>query len=282
MSHIQLVALDLDGTLFNNKSIIPQANIEAIHRITDAGVYAVISTGRPLNGLPAEQLSNTGIDYAITAGGAAIYRLSTKECLYEAGMTEEITLPILSFLMQKDIHIDAFIDGRGVSPTRCRETALRLPLPDALKKYIVESRVRVDDLPAYIKNHHLTVQKVTLNFLRNDDGTYRDRDIVKDYLESDPHISCVCGGYNNLEFTRADVGKGGALLALSRLLAVAPADTMAIGDSENDLSILETAGIGVAMANAIPEVLARADYVTGSNEEDGVAQAIRHFLPELF
>lgn len=282
MSHIQLVALDLDGTLFNHESIIPQANIEAIRRITDAGVHAVISTGRPRNGLPLEQIAQTGIDYAITAGGAAIYRLSTGECLFEDSMPEEITLPILTFLMQKDIHIDAFIDGKGVSPTRCRETGMRLPVPDALKKYIVESRMRVDDLPAYIRENHLRIQKVTLNFLLNDDGTFRDRAAVKEYLEADPHICCVCGGYNNLEFTRADVGKGTALLALARLLAVDPADTMAVGDSENDLSILETAGVSVAMGNAIPEVLEMADYVTGSNDESGVARAIKHFLPELF
>lgn len=282
MSHIQLVALDLDGTLFNNKSIIPPANIEAIRRITSAGVYAVISTGRPLTGLPWDQLEDTGIDYAITTNGGGVYRLSTKECLCDGSMPEDIILPILSFLMQKDIHMDAFIDGQGVSPTKCRETGLKLSVPDALKKYIVESRMRVDDLEAYIRTNHLSVQKVTLNFLLDDDGTFRDREEVKAYLESNPNVSCVCGGYHNLEFTRADISKGVGLKNLCGHLGVDIADTMAVGDTENDLSILEAAGVAVAMGNATAAVKELSDYVTSSNEEDGVAHAIMHFLPELF
>lgn len=282
MSHIQLVALDLDGTLFNNKSIIPPANIEAIRRITGAGVYAVISTGRPLTGLPWDQLEDTGIDYAITTNGGGVYRLSTKECLCDGSMPEETILPILSFLMQKDIHLDAFIDGQGVSPTKCREIGLKLSVPDELKKYIVESRMRVDDLEAYIRTNHLSVQKVTLNFLLNDDGTFRDREEVKAYLESNPNVSCVCGGYHNLEFTRADISKGVGLKRLCEHLGIDIADTMAVGDTENDLSILEAAGVAVAMGNATDAVKELSDYVTSSNEEDGVAHAIMHFLPDLF
>lgn len=282
MSHIQLVALDLDGTLFNNESVIPQANIDALRRITDAGVYAVISTGRPFNGIPLEQFEQTGIDYAITANGAGIYRISTRECLYDGSMTDEVFFPILSFLMQKEIHMDAFIDGKGVSPTRCRETALKLPVPDSIKKYIAESRMRVDDLEAYIRTNRLAVQKMTLNFLLEEDGSFRDREAVKEFLESNPQISCVCGGYNNLEFTRADVSKGVGLRWLAEHFDLTIADTMAIGDTENDISILQTAGVGIAMGNATPAVKEIADFVTGSNEEAGVAQAIRHFLPELF
>lgn len=282
MSHIQLVALDLDGTLFNNQSIISQANLSAIRRITDAGIHVVISTGRPFNGVPFAQLEGTGIDYAITANGSGIYRISTGECLFDDSMPEDMILPILAFLMQKDIHMDAFINGKGVSPTKCRDTALKLPVPDSIKAYIADTRLRVDDLGDYIHSNHLRVQKMTLNFLREPDGTLKDRESVREFLEGNPQISCVCGGYNNLEFTRAGVSKGAGLLKLAGLLGVAPTDTMAIGDTENDMSIIDAAGIGVAMGNATPDVKAAADYITSSNEEDGVAAAIMHFLPELF
>lgn len=282
MSHIQLVALDLDGTLFNNQSIISKANIDAIHRITGAGVYAVISTGRPLGGIPVEQLKEAGIDYAITANGGGVYRLSTGECLCDGSMPEELFLPVLAFLQTKNIHMDAFIDGKGVSPTRCRETGLKLDVPEALKKYIVETRSRVDDLEAYIRDNHLSVQKMTLNFLPDGNGGFIDREEVREYLTAHPDVSCVCGGYNNLEFTRADISKGVGLQKLAAFLGVEIADTMAVGDTENDLSILEAAGVGVAMGNATDAVKELADYITDSNEEDGVAHAIMHFLPELF
>ena len=82
-----------------------------------------------------------------------------------------------------------------------------------------------------------------------------------------------------MEFTKAGVTKGEALLQLADLLSVKQEETMAIGDTENDLSILQAAGIGVAMGNAPVEIQAIADYVTASNLEDGVGKAIAHFVP---
>ena len=100
-------------------------------------------------------------------------------------------------------------------------------------------------------------------------------------LESNPGVTSVCGGYHNLEFTRADVNKGVALHALAKILSIDPDETMAIGDTENDLAIIKAAGIGVAMGNATPAVKAQADYMTDDNESDGVATAMEHFIPAL-
>lgn len=282
MSGIQLVALDLDGTLFDSNSQVSPGNLAAIRRITDAGVHAVISTGRPFAGIPFEQLAGSGIDYAITTNGGAIYRISTGECLAEEPMSEELILPILHFLLTKDIHMDAFIGGKGYSPRQCLAAGQKLSVPAALKKYIVDTRIRVDDLPGFIRENGLSVQKMTLNFYQDARGEYVDREEVRKFLESNPAISCVCGGFHNLEFTRADVNKGRGLHTLARLLGTASSDTMAIGDTENDIAILAAAGTAVAMGNATDAVKSVADYITDTNDNDGVAAAIRHFLPELF
>ncbi|MCH5332559.1 MAG: HAD family phosphatase [Agathobacter sp.] len=279
---MKLAALDLDGTLFNNNSQISEGNLSAIRRITEAGVHAVISTGRPFAGIPFAQLKNTGIDYAITTNGAAIYRISTGECLCEEPLDDETVFPILDFLLSKDIHMDAFIGGKGYSPRQCLTVGKRLNVPDELKKYIVETRIRVDDLPGFIREKQLRVQKMTLNFYQDTDGNYVDREEVRQFLEGNPAISCVCGGFHNLEFTRADVNKGRGLHTLSRILGIDPADTMAIGDTENDIAVLKAAGIAVAMGNATDAVKAQADYITDTNERDGVARALMHFLPELY
>ena len=95
---------------------------------------------------------------------------------------------------------------------------------------------------------------------------------------ANPDINVVCGGYNNLEFTAAGVDKGMGLKKLAELLSIPMESTMAIGDTENDLAIIEAAGIGVAMGNATDAVKARADYVTTTNTKDGVAAAIEHFI----
>lgn len=278
MKDIKLVALDLDGTLFDNSSRISKRNLTAIRSITDKGIHVVISTGRPFEGIPFDQIKGTGINYAITANGSGIYEISTGKCLYENAMDEELVTPILNFLLTRDIHMDAFIDGKGYTPIQCVETAQKLTVPSSIKNYIITTRTRLDNILQFIHENQLKVQKMTLNFYPAADGTLIDRETVRKFLVSNPSITTVCGGYNNLEFTRADANKGVGLRKLAEILGVNPDATMAIGDTENDLAIIEAAGIGVAMGNATDAVKARADYVTTTNTKDGVAAAIEHFI----
>lgn len=278
MKEIKLVALDLDGTLFDNNSKISKKNLETIRAITDKGVHVVISTGRPFEGIPFDQIKDTGIAYAITANGSAIYEIASGRCLYENAMDEELVTPIINFLLTRDIHMDAFIGGKGYTPIQCVSTAQKLTVPASIKKYITTTRTRLDNILQFIHDNQLKVQKMTLNFYPDKDGTLIDRERVRRYLTSNPDIATVCGGYNNLEFTRKDADKGVGLRRLAELLDIDPAQTMAIGDTENDLAIIEAAGIGVAMRNATDTVKAKADYVTTSNTEDGVAFAIEHFI----
>ena len=278
MKDIKLVALDLDGTLFDNSSRISKRNLTAIRSITDKGIHVVISTGRPFEGIPFDQIKGTGINYAITANGSGIYEISTGKCLYENAMDEELVTPILNFLLTRDIHMDAFIGGKGYTPIQCVETAQKLTVPSSIKNYIITTRTRLDNILQFIHENQLKVQKMTLNFYPAADGTLIDRETVRKFLVSNPSITTVCGGYNNLEITPADANKGVGLRKLAEILGVNPDATMAIGDTENDLAIIEAAGIGVAMGNATDAVKARADYVTTTNTKDGVAAAIEHFI----
>lgn len=277
MNAVKLIALDLDGTLFNSQSQISAHNIDTIKKANEAGATVVISTGRPYNGLPFEQLKGSGIRFAITTNGSAIYEIESGKCLFEEAMDEEIILPILDFLLTKDIHMDAFIGGKGYTPVQCVAAGQKLANPPALKHYILNTRVRVDNLPLFIHENQLKVQKMTLNFYP-EGGIFKDREEVRKYLESNPAVTTVSGGYNNLEFTRADVNKGVGLQKMAQLLDIPVAQTMAVGDTENDLAIIRAAGFGVAMENATAAVKSAADYITTSNDEDGVATAIAHFL----
>lgn len=274
---IQLIALDLDGTLFNNQGIITETNKKVIRAAVDAGIHVVISTGRPFCGLPFEQLKDTGVAYALTANGSGIYHIPDETCLFEDCMDEELILPILDFLCTQDIHMDAFIHGKAYSTHEGKRIAKQLLIPESLRRYILETRTRVDDLRTFIHEKQLLVQKMTLNFLPLADGTKKNRNEVQAFLSAHPQVVCVCGGYGNLEFTKIGVTKGTGLQKLCELLNVTIEQSMAIGDTENDLSILEAAGISVAMGNATPELKEYADYITDSNEEDGVAKAILHF-----
>ena len=251
---MKLIALDLDGTLFNNKSQISKENIKAIKEATAAGINVVISTGRPFGGLPFEAIKNTGIRYAITANGSAIYEIDTKKCLYENCLSDETAFSIIDYLMTKRVHMDAFINGCGYSPYKCLEDAKDLKMPPSIKEYIMTTRKRVNDITEMMRENNYHMQKKI------------------------PEITLVSGGYGNLEFTKAGVDKGVALHKLAQILNIAADETMAVGDTENDMAIVKAAHIGVAMGNATDELKAQADYVTDTNENDGVAKAIRHFM----
>lgn len=275
---IRLIALDMDGTLFNQHSEISATDQDTIRQITARGVEVAISTGRPYIGLPVELLSELGIRYAITANGAAIYHLPDKKLLYESCMEPELVCPILAELQKKDIHMDAFIDGDGYGLASCRANIDRLDMPESIRRYIKNTRTFVEDLSAFVWEHRLAVQKMTLNFYPLADGTFGYRKEVKSLLASHSQITFLSGGYHNLEFTKAGTTKGLGLRFLCEHLGLSMEQTMAVGDTQNDIDILKTAAIGVAMGNARTEVKEIADFITLSNEESGVAHAIHHFI----
>lgn len=274
---IRLVALDMDGTLFNNQSQISAVNQQTIREAAEKGIEIIISTGRPYAGLPVSLLSSLGIRFAITANGAAIYQLPDKKCIYESCMTPELVCPIIEKLQKKDIHMDAFINGDGYSRNVCAPKIDLLDIPESIRQYIKDTRTFTDDLAVYIHTHALNVQKMVLNFYPLADGSFRHREEVKTLLASYPEISFLSGGYHNLEFTKTGTNKGAGLCFLCEYLGLSIDQTMAIGDTQNDIDILKTAAIGVAMENARDDVKAIADYITASNEDDGVSHAIRKF-----
>lgn len=152
-------------------------------------------------------------------------------------------------------------------------------MPTSIRDYIKSTRTFTDDLASYIKEHRLPVQKTIVNFYPCPDKTFLHREDVGALLATYPDITFLSGGYHNLEFTKKGTSKGTGMLYLCERLGIAPKETMAIGDTQNDLDILQTAAIGVAMGNARAEVKKASDFITLTNEEDGVAYALEHFIP---
>lgn len=270
-SKVRLVALDLDGTLFNTKGRITPGSIAAINRLTDLGIAVVISTGRPLSGVPFDQLADTHVDYAITTNGASVWRLHDRKCIYENPMEDSVILPALEYFQTKNIHIGTFINGKGISPERCLAMVPNLVVNDSIKHNMTTIRIHVADLSSEIRKNHWHIHKITLNFQKAADGHLIDRQELVEYMAAQPELETVSGGFGNLEITKKGVDKGVGLHALARYLGIAPEETMAIGDTENDLAIMKAAGISVAMGNAIDPMKAIADIVTLTNDEDGVA-----------
>ena len=129
------------------------------------------------------------------------------------------------------------------------------------------TRAPVDDLKAFLCENGQPVQKVQLCF-----RDMAERETARSEIAAAfPEILVTSSFRNNLELNAADADKGRALLSLAQHLSIPAADTIAFGDSSNDLRMLRAAGTSVAMGNAAPEVRAACDYVTETNDRDGVA-----------
>lgn len=276
---IKLVALDMDGTLFNDKLEITEENQQAIKAALAAGVHVIISTGRPYCGLPLDTFRELGIRYAITSNGGGIYDITDNSCIFDRCMPAEIVAPIIRYLQTKDIQYDAFIDGKRYREPSKQPIIDRLTqFPAATRAFVKTNAIFVSDLAAFIEEQNLAMQKMTINFYPLADGTYKDRDDVWAYLSANPDVTALCGGYKNIEYTLTGTSKALGLRFLADYLQIPMEATMACGDTQNDADIMQAAAIGVAMGNADNDIKAIADFISKTNNESGVAYAIQKFV----
>lgn len=276
---IKLVALDLDGTLYDNQKQISQENINEIKRVIKKGVEVIISTGRPYVGLPFEKMQQLGIRYAITTNGAAIYEVPEKKCLYENCLDKESAIQLLKELEAYDVYCDVFINGEGVGSEQKKYLIDKLSMPDSLKAYIKRTRYYVNDLINYLSEQKEPIQKITVDFYS--DGTdLVDRELVYNLVCKYNNFTVVSGGCDNIEITNKGTNKGIALVELCKKLNISIQTTMACGDSENDKDILLASEYGIAMGNAEECVKKIAKFISKTNIENGVAYALSQFIPE--
>ena len=278
MERVKLIALDMDGTLFNSQNEISEKDKETLKKATEAGVAIAVATGRAYVELPIEMLYEAGIRYAITGNGSAVYRLPDKECILSDCLDNEVVCTIIRELKQLDIYYDIYVDGLVYCPKSVCHNIRKMDMPESLHEHIERTRIVVDDLEDYIRSCGKSVEKTTLNFAYLEDGTCLGKAESAAILDRYPQVEYLSGGFHNWEFTRAGVNKGTGLRFLAERLGVPMNLTMACGDSENDLSMLRAAQVSVAMENAKPAVKEESNYITLSNNESGVAHAIEHFV----
>ena len=278
MGKVKLIALDMDGTLFNNQGKISKKDREALKKATESGVAVAVATGRAYSELPIEILCEVGIRYAITGNGSGVYRLPEKECIFSDCLDTEVVCSIIRELKELDIYYDIYVEGLVYCPKSVCHNIRKMDMPESLHEHIERTRIVVDDLEEYIRSCGKQVEKTTLNFAYLEDGTCLGKAESAAILDRYPQVEYLSGGFHNWEFTRAGVNKGTGLRFLAERLGVPMELTMACGDSENDLSMLKAAHVAVAMENAKPAVKEAATFITLSNEESGVAYAVEKFI----
>jgi len=268
---IRLIAVDLDGTLLDHRKQISAENVRAIAAAQAQGVLVTVCSGRSLTEAAAFAERAGCADRMICEGGTMIADRSTLHILQNWTMPPESAYAALDCSVAHGLAVMYYANGQIVTTASARD---RLFAGD--NGYIgrPEALVIVPDLAAHARNSHAPICKLLAcgeeSMLAN----------VRASLVSLPGITLTSSGEDNFEVLPAGTDKGTALLHLCEQLGLTTDECAAIGDNENDLSMLNAAGFAVAMGNAPAAVQACADFVTADNSSDGAAKAIWHILSQ--
>lgn len=261
------IALDLDGTLTNHEKVVTPKTREALLQASAKGAVIILASGRPTYGIEpvAECLElNKQGGYILSYNGGNIVNAKTGEKLFSQFLPDEVIPELYAYAKE---HGHALLGYAG------NEIITEMPDDQYVKE---ESRInkmnirKVDNLFESLEPHPtklLMTGDPTLMLKAEEELVEKLGDRM-DIFRSAPFF---------LELVPKGIDKAKSLTRLLTKINLTPADLIAFGDGYNDLSMLKLAGMGVAMENAAPEVRAEADYVTLSNEEDGVAAALTHF-----
>ncbi|AMB99381.1 hypothetical protein AWM75_04965 [Aerococcus urinaehominis] len=258
----KLMAFDVDGTLVNSDKEILASTRRAIRAAHQAGVRTMISSGRPAAGLEfiALDLGDDLVDYLSCLNGSLVVDRTSQEKLLATYLTDDQVKEITSFAQAFGFDVNGHGDQHVLAAWEPRFPYI------ALEAEVVHMPYKVVDFSLLDQPFHklmITGHPEDLVFLRSKlPLDWHDRYHI---VQSAPYF---------LEFSPLGASKGQALAKLAEKLGIAQDQVMAFGDQENDISMLEWAGTGVAMGNATDQVKAVAQYITKSNDDHGIAQAI--------
>ncbi len=275
---LRIVALDLDGTLLDSAKRLSEVNRAALEEAAKRGALIVPTTGRFFGMMPSAVRDLPFVRYAITINGAQVYDRETDTAIVREEIPLAVAREVMALLDGYDVIYDCYRNNWGWMAEAFKAKAEAYATDEHYLKMIREFRRPVLELKAHLAATAAEgdVQKIML-FTRRDAPARATQPIAEAIKARFPQLKVTTSTWNNLEINLASAHKGQALGRFAEALGLTLANCIAFGDGANDLTMVEAAGVGVAMANACPEVLAAADHVTDSNDEDGVAAALRHF-----
>lgn len=270
----QLIAFDMDGTLLDSKKDVLPSSVAAIDEALAAGKDVAIASGRCPKMVLMYRNVIPHVRYAICSAGAAIVDLFEAKTLE----TTEVPATALQKVMAASHGMDKFIettcDGEFIVPGPEMEHCERYSLGVYKSLYREQGTVldSVDAAEAFTLDPAHRIQKLNLHYTCNE-----DRDAAVASLAGED-VNVVYCEKHSIEVTHASVTKGTGLLALAAQLGIPTEQTIAVGDADNDLSMLRAAGLGVAMGNANENARAASDVTVADNDHGGCAEAIHRFL----
>lgn len=269
---IKMVAIDIDGTLINDQREVTPQTVAAIKKASDQGVKIVLCTGRPMTGVNAYLkqlgLADRNDEYVVSFNGA-LAQTTNGKVMVDYSIDFNDYADWVNYCLKEGVHSQ--IETRDYIYTTNQDLSYYTIYESELVSMLV--RYRSLDEMARIQDQYTIAKGMMVDDKEKIDQAIKD--MPKDLAD---RFSIVRSEDFYLEFMHKNVSKGKALEKLCDELNIKADEIMALGNAQNDNSMLEFAGLGVAMGNSIPETLAIADTTTADNNHDGVGVAINKYV----
>lgn len=265
------IGVDLDGTLLTSEKQVTDRTFETIQNAVKKGSVIVPVTGRPLSGIPQSILNCKEIEYIITSNGAVTYDLREGRIVENKCLPFAVCNQIYHRLYGMASVFEVFTGGEAYEDERSLQNLLNRYHRTSYTEYIKRSRKVVNSVKEVIESAE--IDEIAVMFDQSDAVSH-----LMQEMKDMGTFQIVETAQNEFEIYDNAAGKGNALIRLANRLHFSEREIVAIGDSNNDLDMMDKAEISIAMGNALDNVKKAADIVTSDNDHDGVAEAIRRLL----
>lgn len=266
----KLIAIDMDGTLLNSKNEVSERTRRAILKAGEKGTHVILATGRLLTS--AIQHSNRiNLRRPIISSNGAVVVDENKKIIYEKSIQRE-AIEAISYLADKENLYYHFYTRDSFYSNQYVEDIIEFYNPKGVKKENMVKFNLYKDIKEIIDNN-IDIYKFI--FIDNDTKKLYK---LREELKNIKNVNVSSSWSNNIEVMEEEVSKGNSLKYLCERLNVKRENVIAIGDNENDMSMINFAGLGVSMGNGNKKIKTIADIITSTNDEDGVAKIIEKYI----
>jgi Cof subfamily protein (haloacid dehalogenase superfamily) len=273
MHDYNLIAIDLDGTLLNDNNEVSKENLNAIAKLKDCGVYLAPCTGRSLAEILGTIKNNDSIRYIIYSNGAVVLDKLTQKTI-KACISNQTALRLFEILSQYQVHYtirangNCYVEKDSVNPDSILFYNVIPAHEDVIKNYATE----IENFNNW-KNSLDDIEVVSIFF-----HSLREKESCKQQLSMIDEIVFVEACQSNLEILSKNASKSAGLARLSTLLGIEKNNVIGVGDSGNDIPMMQSAGMRLAVSNATKELKSVCDKIICSNNEHAVDYILNNFI----
>jgi Cof subfamily protein (haloacid dehalogenase superfamily) len=268
---IKLIASDLDGTFLTPEKEVTAQNRKILEKCAKKNIMFVPATGRTLNAVPEYVLTLPSVKYIMTSNGAAVYEYPSMKQIIDECLNSETAQFIYEELKKHKVMLELFSKGRAYTSKYFATHLSEYGVFGQHAYYIQSTRVKVDSLDKIFYENINSIENINIIF---PDISLRPK--LKKIFSDKAFITT--SSPNNMEISSVKATKGNSLKKLCSILSIKKEETIAFGDSENDIDMIMFSGCGVIMENADDKLKKKANYMAKSCSESGFADFLQNYI----